>query len=94
VTSLNPSHQPAGWGAYAIRALPDLCRGMVLDIFLDALKPRHARGFLLLCVSAATSPGGRAVSFARRLRYFFRRQRETLVERVVPNAPPPFHMRS
>ena len=29
VTSLNPSHQLAGWGAYAIRALPDLCRGIV-----------------------------------------------------------------
>jgi len=25
VTSLGPSHQPAGRGAYAIRALPDLC---------------------------------------------------------------------
>src|SRR5262245_48566267 len=28
MTSLGPSHQPAGRGAYAIRALPDLCLGI------------------------------------------------------------------
>jgi hypothetical protein len=28
MTSLGPSHQPAGRGAYAIRALLDLCLGI------------------------------------------------------------------
>src|SRR5262245_10861208 len=43
----------AGRGAYTIRALPDLCRGIVLKrlaaarLNLVTFKPRHVRGFLL-----------------------------------------------
>src|SRR5262249_57299947 len=47
-------------GAYAIRALPDLCFGIVsgrlwrlLDFRISLLKPRHARGFLFTLYTAA-----------------------------------------
>jgi hypothetical protein len=49
-------HDRVGRGAYAIRALPDLCFGIVSErpeahslwafLLRDYLKPRDARGFL------------------------------------------------
>src|SRR5262249_40226302 len=64
VTSLRPSHQPAGRGAYAIRALPDVCLGIRSGgasehcwIPFRSLKPRHARGFLCLSVHRGGSAG-------------------------------------
>src|SRR5262249_56185921 len=50
---------------------------------------------LFLCYRQVPNKAVGAVSFfARRLRYFFRRQRVTLGGRIASNAPPPFHMRS
>jgi len=44
VTSPGTSHQPAGRGTYAIRALPDLCFGIVSDVSRETQVPL---GFLL-----------------------------------------------
>src|SRR5262249_62201894 len=50
--------------------------------------------FVSLCIGGnVTGRQGRQF-FARRLRYFFRRQGKTLGGRVTSNAPPSFRMRS
>jgi len=58
VTSLNPSHQPAGWGAYAIRALPDLCLEIVcqrLENYWNSVRPGHS---LSLCIGGYEPAAG------------------------------------